>query len=420
VASQHPAEPTTLGRRTPSIVRFPAVAILVSTILGATLSACSRPGATLPPYENGPLTIAPRIERVADSGFPNTSGNPFRKMDVTVFEVRHGSEVLEADGEKEFWGAWALPGAPIPAVLAAKYGMALFAADATGGIRARVLVPSREPGATWQWLDAVDGQPTEKYFVGLGDWRDEPRALEGGSLILLADHLVLDVSTLQTHAFDLRYHVVDDYNAAGTPARALSPARTQIVFVGDRYRDDHYEYAVVTHDFVHDETRALPIERTRMRFDEPDDATPAWLAHYFEWKTTPDGRERLEMRTGVAPLPWQGKLVELGGGAVEYRLRPVGKDMAAVLEDFLRSSVHAARSPDADAMGHSSWLVDDVPVAVWFDEEHRTVSLWVESRPGFSLSDGAPAVRKIASAFDAVLAGGAYEDRFLDLKGSDS
>ena len=85
--------------------------------LPALMAACGVGSATQrETLQHGPFEIVAEGRRVSAGGFPNTSGNPFRTMEVTSFSVRHqGKPVVVQHGTRQsdrFWTVLRLPGAP--------------------------------------------------------------------------------------------------------------------------------------------------------------------------------------------------------------------------------------------------------------------------------------------------------------------
>lgn len=366
----------------------------------------------------GPFTIETRVVRISSGGFPNNSGDPFATMPVTYFGVEHAGRpvAVTADGvaRDEFWDAWLLPAAPQPALLLADTGMYLVTLR-DGAATTQVVIAPTSSMATYQWLDADAGQPGPERTVGIRDGSAEPRALAGGSLLLLGGRCVLDVPTLGVHCVSLNdlpvLQRLDDYTAAGTPARGLSPTRSQLVFVGSRQRGTTSEWAVVVVDFRTGDAYALPIDRDAMRFEEPDDATGPWLARWFAWTTRPDGTERLARRRGVTPPPWEGRLSASAGGYTEYRLVPVrAAAMQAAFTAFLQQRFGAALVREDDDTTLAT--IDGSTLTVWARPDARTVAVFARQLPTGSTQPASDLVARVAAAFDAELRAGRHQDCF--------
>ena len=271
----------------------------------AFLAAASAGAADDAPVVAGPFEIVPRVKKIGSGRFPNLTANPFGRAPVTVFSVKHrGRAVVAADDQDEFWDALVLEGAPRPTVIAAVDAVYLFTEDA-GRLRVETLAAARGDIATLQWLDAKGGQPDEPRLVTLRSRTGESRTLAGGTLLLLNSCVVLDVATIRTYPvrFDDADGKLGGYVGPNEPAKSISPGRTQLVVVGSRSRDDRVEYALLAAEYATGRIRAVPFDRTVTRFGSAWDATPDWVARYFQWTRQADGAERLEPRTGAVPRP---------------------------------------------------------------------------------------------------------------------
>jgi hypothetical protein len=400
-------------------------------LLLATLAACTSlaPGPALETVTvtRGPFEIVAAGRRIGAGGFPNTSGNPFATIEVTSFSVRHrGAPVTITHGNRvltSFWRVAHLPDAPRPALLVSTTDFHLVS-DAEGALVTRSFGEPSTNMADFQWLDAVDGQPGEPGSFGIEKVGREGMELRGGRFLRLAAHTVLDVTTLE--AFPIRPWIpsgsgrpMAGLNGGGIRAIAFSPGRTQYATIG--YGQDYarqgapYEALLVV-DVPSGEAYGLPLDRRTTRYVELADATPAWFAHYFRWTRDAGGRERLERRPGVVPLPWTGRLVDFDGGRVEYRLRPVRAEMRAVLGGFLRARFAATEAPnwiDPSRPSDGTFAVPGCEGVVATSHHDDHVGLFVPASPPDRAACMA-LVRRIAAAFDAELARGAHQDLFVD------
>lgn len=365
----------------------------------------------------GPLAIHTWIRKVSAGGFPNTSGNPFKTTEVSVFRITAAGEPVTAvDGDvthDEFWDAWVLPDAPEPAVLAALTGVYLITAS-DDRVATRVIVESDGGGgsASLQWLDSRDGQPGDVLRIGISDNRDEPRRLQGGQLLLVNDRVVLDVTTLQ--AQPLRWWLsaaqLDEYNPSNSDVKALSPGRTQVVLLGNRYRESRYEYALVVVEITTERAYALPFDQEATRMESHEDVTPAWLRHYFEWSADADGNELLQPRADVQPLPWLGRLVEFGGDMVEYHLARARPGLTAVLQSFLeeRFGARTAAGPGSD----TTLEIEGNAFVLGYRPDKAELVLYAASGAQGTSAAAYATVRRIAATFDAELAAGRHQEHF--------
>ncbi len=388
-----------------------------SALLSALPVLAAARGREAPALEAGPFRIETQVHRIAAGGFPNTSGNPFKRRDATRIRVLHrGREVTVPlkNGERmeRFWQAWVLDGAPRPAVVVGQTGVFLLT-DEDGVLQVTTL---REPDtgvATLQWLDAEAGQPGHEESLLIRDARGERQILSGGRRLLVGRDTVLDVASLAVHRFRLydSRDALDGYHASGEPARALSPDGRQLVMIGSRY-DGDYRYALIAVDHAANRAYAVPFTRSFTRFHSVWSADRAWFQHYFEWRPDPATGWRLQPRKDVEPLPWLGELIEFGGGMVDYRLRPVDARMLEVLAGFIEQSEGAVRIEPA-AQDRIDLRASDDTLHLWHRAEEQQVSLYAGSGP--TAASAYARIRRLGEAFNAELAQGRHQALFGSL-----
>ena len=381
----------------------------------------------------GGFTIETRTRRIGAGGFPNTSANPFAKTTISEYRVLVGGKPLstaharreDANTEVEFeetvdtfWDVRVIAGAPRPALIAATTGIWLVTLE-DDGPRVRLLAAPRQDLATWQWLDAENGAPGAEKSASVRDSRAEPRTLGGGTLLMLSHAGVLDVTTLAYHPLRLdsyeQTQSVNGFGAGQQPVRAVSPGRTQVVLVGSRYVDGFYEYAIVTAELASGKLRHVPFDSNATRFLGAEDATPAWLAHWFEWSRAPDGAERLAPRAHAVAPSWRGRVSEYGPEHMDYKLYPVDARMFDVVEHFLVAELGAQPAPAAsDWSDAKTFRVDGKDVTLFRDKDHFGVALFPgHDARGLTAPGTAEVVRRIGARFDAVLASGEHEELFV-------
>jgi hypothetical protein len=230
-------------------------------------------------FTSGPFEIETVIKRISAGGFPNTSANPFARISVTNFTLKYKGKpvIVQSDGAKldTFSDAWFLEGAPQPAVLLALSGVYLVT-EAQGQLKTQVLSPGGSDIASQQWLDANNGQPATPHDVTIRDATGESHILTGGRLLLLNRNCVLDIGTLRSYRINLYDGAskLDDFNASNEPARALSPGKTQYLMVGDRRRNDQFEYALVAVDYANNKGYVVAFDTNSTRIESVWDVTP--------------------------------------------------------------------------------------------------------------------------------------------------
>lgn len=373
----------------------------------------------------GPFEIVASGRRIGAGSFPNNGGDPFATIEVTSFAIRHheapvtithGRNVLST-----FWRVVRLVDAPRPALLASTTDFHLLV-DEDGRLVTRSFGEPSTDMADYQWLDSENGQPGEPQSFGIEKVDRAGMELGGGRYLRLSYHTVLDVRTLQ--AFTLRPWIengkpMGGLNGGGIRAIAFSPGRTQYVTVASGYDYEHdgewYE-AILVVDLPHGDAYGVRLDRAKTHYVELDDATPAWVEHYFRWTRASDGRERLVPRPDVTPLPWTGRLIDFGGDRVEYRLRPARAELRTALDRFLVERFGAKEAPnwiDPSRPSDGTWKVPgcDGVVATSFNEDQ--VGLYAPGNPP-NPAACMDLVRKIAAAFDGELRAGKHQDLFVD------
>ena len=390
---------------------------LLATLLACNAGWGANGSRDAPPATAGSLAIETRLRRISAGGFPNTSGNPFARVPVTLFRVLFEGRPVVVDlgglDVEEFPAAWILDGAPRPAVLAVAAG-AYLVSERDGRVETTVLVAPDGDLPRLQWLDARDGRPAEPIEVAIRDARGEPLRLAGGRWLLLARRVLLDVATLESRPVDWWRSASEpaEYNPSNSPVKALSPGGTQIVLVGNRDRDGRYEYALVVVDLPTNRAYAVPFDAAATRFDSIADVTPAWIAHSFEWRRAADGGERLAPRQGAAPPPRRGRLVRLGGSMVEYRLARARPGLLAALRDFIVADLCGRAGAVEEGGNRVALEVEGWPLWLWYRAEEAELSLFTESNPRGSTDPAYALVERIGERFDAELARGRHQEQF--------
>jgi hypothetical protein len=390
--------------------------LAVTLLVGAAVGAHAAPAVT----RAGPFEIETVEKRISAGGFPNNSSNPFARMTVTVFRVKHrGKPVIVNDGKvpvDEFWEAKVLDGAPRPALLLMVTG-AWLATEDSGALKVLPLSTGSSDLSTWQWLDASDGQPGVEHSVGIRNAGAESRTQSGGSLLLVNRTATVDLATLSVHTVTLNssenLRKVDQYYAAYERAHVLSPGRTQYVAPGNRNGPTGgYEYALVAVEPATGRVYHLPFDRDALRFEGAHDATPEWIARNFEWKREAGGAERLQPRRNANPAPWLGRVTT--GGSVEYRLAPTDPKMFEALYDFVVRTFDGAPGKSSEYVKSRAITVGGTVLHVSHFPEERVTTIYGENaadtRPATAL------IEKIGARFNEELARGKHQELFTEYR----
>jgi len=198
----------------------------------------------------------------------------------------------------------------------------------------------------------------------------------------------------------------DVYAISDLPPISLSPDESSYVWYAQKGSAEDPVLAV-TH-WSTGRTQILPIDRTRMRYNDYKEIGPSWVAHHFEWRRGGDGVMQLTERPGFTPLPYRGEL-EIGADRrfAMYTLRPAGSELRQALVDAMVRDLGGERLPDE---------LDGYYQVVRLDG--RVLKSAVVSTGGFisvTLDDASsdPAyMKELAARLDRVVASGAYDALF--------
>lgn len=240
--------------------------------------------------------------------------------------------------------------------------------------------------------------------------RSNPRGWLDRDTFRVPGIYLLGNAAIDTRAMALRQVTLDQSLSVhvGVPPLGLAPDEKS--FVRFAYADAVTEApALLVARLDGGMPYSLPIDRGRMRFSEPEELDPEWLAHHFEWVTGPGGESRLEARTVFSPLPYRGRLTVEPGGGHYYKLAPAGLALRRALEEFLVSAMNAEKveADTPDAYTHKL-KVDGQTVQLSASDDSRYVMVSLD----YGLTEQA-VVDRIAERFDAELATGKHDALFL-------
>ena len=398
-------------------------ALAVFVLLAMTMAYA----AEVPPVSQGPLEIATRMRQISSGAFPNVSANPFGRMTVSDFEVRYrGTPVKLNDGNAQvsrFSEAKFLEGAPRPAILASEAGTYLIS-EQNGQLSIEVLAPATTDIATWQWLDGDNGQPAAPTNITVRDASAEPRLERGGHLLLLNRRIVLDVTTLKHYPVVVNtYEIlqkIGGYNAGNEPTRAMSPGRSQLLMVGNRYENARFEYALVVAEYTTGRVYGVPFDRNALHFESVWDATPEWIARNFEWTRDKNGIERVQLRKDFKPAPWQGKLRGTRP-RVDYVLYPTEPQVADEFYGYMQRAFGASTA----ALPGSSQLPNTRVVSVngslfylFYNANEKALYFSAAGAPNADLSANYRLIEQIGQRFNGELGQGKYQNLFTEYPGN--
>lgn len=373
----------------------------------------------------GPFTVEAVERKVGAGGFPNTSGNPFKRKPVTTYRVLHQGKPVRppgaaADERAPWWDVRVLRDAPRPALLLMQTG-ALLLTEADGQPRWQELASPGSSRTEWQWLDARQGQPGPVNVVALAHRPDEPRDLAGGRRLSVYGRAVLDVQTLTLHRFNLNSSEVLDplqgFHATGKPVLALSPAGTQFVVAAERDRPGEpdplrrFEHGLLVFDFSAQRGTVLPIDLAAWRLQGAQDIDAAFAQRALAWHRASDGQEQAHLRPD-RPTVWLGQVTGREMQSPSFVLQPALPSMRDVLARFLEAEFQAVVTPGG-AGGSLQARIGEVTLSFGFlRPQEQRLSLyhagdWQRRHEAHALID------RVAERFNAQLAAGAHQQHFV-------
>lgn len=193
----------------------------------------------------------------------------------------------------------------------------------------------------------------------------------------------------------------------GLPPASLSPDERSYVWFTHHGDDEHPVLGVT--DWRSDSTYVVPIDRTRMRYNDYHEIRPAWVDHHFTWVRGSDGIDRLTPRDRFTPLPYRGQLtVGKPGDYAAYTLRPGGKALRQAMMDVLVTELGAERMPDE---------LDGYQLVVRLDGKLIKAAV-IETGSYLSIgmdygSTDPALMSRVAAALDAAVATGRYDSLFV-------
>lgn len=373
----------------------------------------------------GPFRIEAVVSRVAAGGFPNTSGNPFRRTEITTYRVLFRGQPVPLPGgdagrAAPWWEVRVLDAPAQPALLLMEAGAWLLTV-ADGVPRLSELAPRDGGQAHWQGLDAVGGQPGPVSVVGPALRTQPLPALSAGRWLAVYARAVIDLRTLQVHRYWLSDSAVlqalQGFYPTASPLLACSPDATQFIVAAARDRpgetdpERRFEHGLVAFDFTRRRGVALPVDLPRWRLPNAQGIDAAFAQRAVAWRRLPDGSEQASLRD-PATEPWRGRLSGREMDALSYSLQPVRPAMQEALARFLVSEFGAALATDT-LPTMQKVHIDGLTLSMGFlrPQEQRLSLFYADDWQRRAAAH--VLIERIARAFDARLAAGEYQGLFV-------
>ena len=286
------------------------------------------------------------------------------------------------------------------------------------------------PATRFQFLDSVAGQPGDLQAFNAGPeeaamGRDLGR---NGTLMSLHDEQninfgVLDLTTLQLRVSSvLKRHVFvhndPDFGGYSFDASAQGQVRVwwkdrhQLALVRPRYVGDTTTYALEVVNLDDDSFQIVPFDLNRTRLIALGDVSPAWIEHYFQWRTDasrPATAAQLVPKQTVTPLPWQGSTKADPYGQAGFNLQPVLPEMRTVLLQFLQDKFGATLDAAKSLPSTTGLKIGQQAFTIEYDESSKSLTL----KPEFGTPGTTTA--QIAEQFNRVIVESRYQALFTAL-----
>ncbi|MFH0780508.1 MAG: hypothetical protein V2B20_00935, partial [Pseudomonadota bacterium] len=391
---------------------------------------------------SGPFEILTESQRISSGRFPNISGSFFEKMPVASYRVNHKgihqnvSGIDENSGKmvtyEEFWDALILDDAPHPSLIVGCIGVYLMT-ERDGRVSVDTLAPITTDIATLQWIDEPGGLG-QVYAITIRDSSKESHHFRGGRYLLVNNRVVLDVATLNRIVLPSGAQTISGppaiFHANWIP-RWLSPGRTQYAFISTRNRMANNQvvdsdYAVVVVNFAAGSAYAVPFDRNQLHYYiaeyEPLSEKDTWFSRHFRWTRDSGGIERLELRAGVKPLPWTGRIARDGnnsGMATGYKVDLATASMLPILEAFIVREFAGRRLSIEEVAGSTrvKLLVGSSTLVLSHSNEFRNLALHMDPLVKQPSEQAFRVIESIGQRFNAELEKGMHQEHFMRMEG---
>ncbi|NUN99743.1 MAG: hypothetical protein HUU01_03915 [Saprospiraceae bacterium] len=378
----------------------------------------------------GPFTI--RVTAMTGKSFNMNYGKMVSYTNL-AYSILHEGKPVEFPGELQtntglpfLWRVYALPGAPDPTLLAGS--QSLYLVYLKNGVPVvEPVLEQHHDFASVQFLDSENGQPgqfTEVFSKSETDELEKLDTLAGGRLLMVGEHVVLDVETRAIRPFNAQNSAVENYSFPSPHgALAFSPDRRSIVFRGEfqswNTPDDQLpesEHALIVYDFEKDSGYAVKFKDKELRLTNVGDMTPEWFAKFFEWEKMVNGDVLRLRKLDKAPY-WSGRF-DLRD--YYYTLYPVKASMLPAFLDFLEREMGWTKANIVEDKFHEytgrrltiASGEQKYDVCLKEDEQSLTFSRYLyasENSPEYQKT-----VKKIVDSFEAELALGKHQEHFAE------
>jgi hypothetical protein len=387
------------------------------------LFGCKKaPTITSTSSQMGPFTI----ETITEKG--KTYNLNYGRVNYTniSYAVQYKGEPLRMSDKLEtntgvpgIWRVFFLKDAPSPALLLGSQSLYLVTLENDQP----VIKPLFEQGydfASIQWLDSEAGQPGEYREVFSSDEFDTGTELMGGRYMAISHAVVLDTKTFETYPYNTNNEPVEGYTINGSNTLAFSPDSTQLIYLGFKNDDIHYDIthmALLSYNFRTKATYAVPFDKATLKLKDELKITTEWITDYFEWIKQEDGTLKLAAKkSGTPPYP-KGVLYYQRNKGYTYTLDPVKESMMEHLSSYIKTELKLEPAQvyrmDGDYANRLYIKYNDITAMMIYGEYGNDLVL--KQDVGIDFAKNKAFITRIGRGFNQLLGQGQHQDEWLEV-----
>jgi len=239
--------------------------------------------------------------------------------------------------------------------------------------------------------------------VALPGWLDRTTFATPG--LFLFDNLVLDTRSFQS------WKIAPPSQQPISDVPPLAVSRDERAFVRFAHDGSQDNPVLVVVDFHANQSYAVPIDRSRMRYSTHAAIDPEWVDHHFEWVRGPEsnnGHDRLKERPSFTTLPYAGEFTAAKPGRYQtYTIRPGREPLRAAIVGILLGEPGAERLEDELNGYHQRVRIDGRVLSITVVDSEPYVYVSMESG-----KEDPVFMTRIAMRLDAAFATGKYDNAF--------
>lgn len=345
----------------------------------------------------------------------------FTRVEYFKFRVHHqGKPVAVPDGRggrrTEFRDAWALTGAPWPALLVHDDAWVLIS-ERDGQLRIEALPASPTGHSVLQWADR------EQQSVSVGRVRieatpPEALALAGGRWLLLDGVQLLDLQTLRRQPLVL--NPPPGYQAVSSPVLGVSPDGRALALLHRGESNSARDALIVIASTEGGPQQLLPLDLKALTGQGTAEPDPQLLARHFRWEAGTGGAATtLKLRPPEHRPAWQARYLyglrapraESGEVFSRFELSPVRPSMLPAVRAYLTADCGCNFTPAPAAAGAGAFQLKLSTITTTLRHDAARQALVIEAGHG----DGGPlwaqsVTRDLGELVEAGLKAGALRE----------